>query len=53
MLRGYGNTHVHMLRHEMPFKNLAFLLLGKGVEHGSQLSADRPENRFPPSFRVG
>src|SRR5215469_2599058 len=39
MLRGYGNTHVHMVRHEMPFENLAFLLLGKGVEYGSQLSA--------------
>ena len=32
-----------MVRHEMPFENLAFFLLGQGVEHRTQLPADVSE----------
>ena len=39
MLRGYGDTDVHLVWHEMPFENLAFFLLGQGVEHRTQLPA--------------
>src|SRR6516162_1161921 len=50
MLRGYGDTDEHVVRHEMPFENLAFFLLGQGVERRTQLPADVSENGFPPSL---
>ena len=45
-----GDAHVHMVWHEMPFKNLAFLLPSQRVENLSQLTARLPEDHFPPPF---
>jgi len=49
MLRGYGDTDEHVVRHEMPFENLAFFLLGQGVERRTQLPAD--VSAGPKAFR--
>lgn len=45
MLGRNGDVHVHMVWHEMPFKNVAFLLPNKRVENSSQVTARRPEDR--------
>ena len=39
VLRRDGDAHMHRVRHEMPFHNLAFLLLRQGVENRSPLLA--------------
>lgn len=44
------DTHVHMVRHQMPFHNLAFLLFRQRLEHCSQLLAYLPEDHFPAPF---
>jgi hypothetical protein len=41
---------VHMIRHQMPFHNLALLLLRQRVEDRSQLPAYLAENYFPSTF---
>ena len=38
------DAHVYMIRHEMPFYNLAFLLPCSGVEDRSQLTPRLPKN---------
>ena len=48
MLRGNRDTHVHMVRHEVPLHNLAFFLPGQSVENLSQMSARLPEDRLTP-----
>src|SRR5579872_1119020 len=44
------DTHVHRVRHQMPFHNLAFLLFRQRVENCSQLLAYLPEDHFPAPF---
>jgi hypothetical protein len=46
----YRYAHVHMIRHPVPFHDLAFLLLRQRVEDGSQLLASLAEDYFPSSF---
>jgi hypothetical protein len=42
------DAHVHMVWHNMPCKNLAFLLPRQRVEDLSQLATRLPEDHFPP-----
>ena len=41
---------MHMVRHQMAFDNLAFLLPGQRVEDRAQLPARLPENGLPTPF---
>ena len=50
MLGRNGDAHVHMIWHQVPFKNLAFLLPRQSVENLPQLTAGLPEDCFPPPF---
>src|SRR5438132_10093671 len=50
VLGGNGDAHVHMVRHQMPFENLAFLLPRQPMENLSQMSACLTEDGFPPPF---
>ena len=45
-----GNAHMHMVRHEMPFENLAFLLPRQCMEDRSQLLTGLPEDGFPSAL---
>ena len=47
---GNGDAHMHMIRHQMAFNNLAFLLPGQRVEDRTQLPSRLPENRLPTPF---
>ena len=42
--------HVHVVHHQMPLQDLAFLLFRQRMENWTQLTPDIPEDRFPPSF---
>ena len=42
------DAHVHIVRHEMPFQNLAFLLPRQRMENLPQMPARLPEDGFPP-----
>ena len=44
-------AHVHLVRQQVPFDNLAFLLLRQRVEDRSQLLARFAEDYLPSSFR--
>ena len=44
---GNGDAHMHMIRHQMAFNNLAFLLPGQRVEDCTQLPACLPKNGLP------
>ena len=48
VLGGNRDAHVHMVRHQVPFHDLAFLLPRQRVENRPQLTADLPEDRFAP-----
>src|SRR5258707_1550801 len=50
VLGGNRDTHVHMVRHQMPFDNLALLLPGQRMENRSQMLTRLPENYFAPSL---
>src|SRR5260221_5095053 len=50
VLGGNRDTHVHMVRHQMPFENLALLLLGQRMENLPQMTARLPEYHFAPSL---
>ena len=50
MLRWNRAAHVHVIRHQVSLHDLALLLLRQRVENRAQLSADIPQDRFPPSF---
>ena len=50
MLWWDGDAHMHVVRHEMPFDDLASLLFGQGVENSPQLLSYSPINDFPASF---
>src|SRR6202042_1957201 len=50
MLGRNGDAHVHMIWHQMPFENLAFLLPRRSVQNLSQLTTRLPEDCFPPPF---
>jgi hypothetical protein len=41
---------MHVIRHQMAFNNLAFLLPGQRVEDRTQLPSRLSENRFPTPF---
>jgi hypothetical protein len=45
-----GDAHVHMVRHEVPFENLAFLLSGQRMEDLSQLLPGLPKDDFPSAL---
>jgi hypothetical protein len=45
------DTHVHLVRHQVPFDNLAFLLLRHRVEDRSLLLARFAEDYLAASFR--
>jgi hypothetical protein len=44
---GDGDAHVHMVWHQMPFENLAFLLPRQSVENLPKLPAYLAEDGFP------
>ena len=44
------DAHVHMVRLQMSFDDLTFLLPGQSMENFPQLPADFPENNLPPSL---
>src|SRR2546425_135346 len=44
------DAHVDVVRHQIPLHDLAFLLFRQGVKNRAKLSADIPEDDFPPSF---
>ena len=50
MPRGYGDTDVHVVRHQRPFQDLTFFLQGQGVEQRAQLPTDVSENGLPRSL---
>ena len=50
MLGWNRDTHVHMVRHQVPLDDLAFLLLRWRVEDRSQLLARFAEDHLPSSF---
>jgi hypothetical protein len=41
-----------MIRHQMPFDDLALLLPGQGMEDFPQLTTRLPEPHFAPSLRA-
>jgi hypothetical protein len=43
-----SNAHVHMVRHEMPFQNLALLLPSQRMKDRTQLPADLAKDGLPP-----
>ena len=46
-----GDAHVHVVWHQMPFENWAFLLPRQTMENWPQLTAGLPKDHFPPTFR--
>src|SRR5271169_963594 len=50
VLRWNRDAHVHMVRLQMPFDDLTFLLLGQSMENFPQLPADFSEDNLPPSL---
>jgi hypothetical protein len=51
-LGGIAITHMHMVRHQMPFDDLALFLPGQSVKNLSQLPAHLPEQYLAPSLRA-
>ena len=50
MLRGNRDTHMHVVRQQMPFENLALLLPGQSMEDFSQMTTNLPEKNLSPSL---
>ena len=50
MLRGNRDTHMHVVRQQMPFENLALLLPGQRMEDFSQMTTNLPEKHLSPSL---
>ena len=50
VLGGNRDAHVHMVRHQVAFDDLALLLPSQRVENRTQLPTRLAEDRFPPSF---
>ena len=50
VLRGDRDAHVHMVRHQVSFDNLALLLPSQRVEDRTQFPTCLAEDRFSPSF---
>ena len=46
VLRGNGDTHVHVVWHQVPLDDLALLLLPQSVENRAQLPSRLPENQL-------
>jgi hypothetical protein len=46
VLPQYRDAHVHVIRHQVPFHDLALLLLGQRMEGDSQLFPYLPEDRL-------
>ena len=42
--------HMHVVGHQVPLHDLAFLLFRQCMENRSQLTANVPEDGFPPPF---
>ena len=51
VLGGNCDAHMDMVRHQVPFENLAFLLPRQPMENLPQLAARLPEDGFPQPFR--
>ena len=45
-----GDTHMYMVRHQMSFQNLAFLLSRQCMENRSQLPSRLSEDRLPSAL---
>jgi hypothetical protein len=45
-----GQTHMHMIRHDMTLNNLTLLLAGQGMEDRSQLPPNLAIQLAPPSL---
>jgi hypothetical protein len=50
VLRRNGDAHMHMVRHQVPFNNLAFFLTGQCVKDWPQLPTRLLEQGLAPSF---
>src|SRR6266550_8194282 len=50
VLGGNRDAHMHMVRHQVSFDNLTFLLPGQRMENRSQMTARLPEYYFAPSL---
>ena len=50
VLGGNRDAHMHMVRHQVSFDNLTFLLPGQRMENRSQMLTRLPENYFAPSL---
>ena len=50
VLRGNRDAHVYVVRHQMPFDNLAFFLPCQRMENWSQLPTCLPEKRLASSL---
>jgi hypothetical protein len=53
MFLGYRDAHMHMVRHQVAFDNLALLLPGQSVEDRPQLTTRVPKDGFPAPLRLG
>jgi hypothetical protein len=45
------DAHMHAIRHQVPLDDLTFLLFRQRMQNRAQLTADLPEDSFPPPFR--
>ena len=50
VFRRYRDHHVHMIRHQMPFLDPAFLLLRQLLEHLPEVSPQLAVQRFPATL---
>jgi len=50
VLRRNRNAPMYMIRHQVPFENLAFFLPRQGMENLSQLAAHSSEYHLAPSL---
>ena len=51
IFRRNANAHVHVIRHDVPFHNLRFLVLRQLMEYLPELLAKHPEYPLLPLFR--
>jgi len=49
--RGNRHAHVHLVRQEMPFENLALLLPSQGMKNLPELTPHFPKQDLPPALR--
>ena len=50
VLGGNCDTHVHVVRHQVPFYDLPLLLLCQSVEDGTQLAAQPHKQHLAPTL---